>query len=85
MEITGIISAIIVGLIVGALGRLVVPGKQSMGIILTFVLGLIGAFVGLFIGDAISNSWFVIIILQVAIAALLVFVVAGTTRRRGTV
>ena len=30
MEVTGIITAIIVGLIIGALGRLVVPGKQNM-------------------------------------------------------
>ena len=45
MEITGIITAIIVGLIIGALGRLVVPGKQHLPIWLTLILGIVAAFV----------------------------------------
>lgn len=41
-----IVSAIIVGLIVGALGRLVMPGKQNIGIIMTTILGALGSLVG---------------------------------------
>jgi uncharacterized membrane protein YeaQ/YmgE (transglycosylase-associated protein family) len=88
MEITGILSAIIVGIVVGALGRLVVPGRQPMGLLMTFLLGLVGAFIGGFIGAAISSSWVVILLCQVAIAALLVFLVAGagaSTRRRSRI
>jgi uncharacterized membrane protein YeaQ/YmgE (transglycosylase-associated protein family) len=40
-----IISLIIVGLIAGALARLVVPGKQDMSIPMTIVIGVIGSFV----------------------------------------
>jgi len=45
-----IIWAIIVGLVAGALARLVVPGDQGMGLGATIVLGLAGSFVGGFLG-----------------------------------
>ena len=45
-----IVSIIIIGLIAGALARLVVPGRQDMSILATIVLGVIGSFVGGFLG-----------------------------------
>ena len=45
-----IISAIIVGLIAGALARLIVPGKQDLSIPMTILLGIVGSFVGGFLG-----------------------------------
>jgi len=45
-----IISIIVIGLIAGALARLIVPGKQSMGIGMTILLGIVGSFVGGFLG-----------------------------------
>jgi uncharacterized membrane protein YeaQ/YmgE (transglycosylase-associated protein family) len=45
-----IITVIVVGLIAGALARLLVPGKQSMSILTTMVLGIVGSFVGGFLG-----------------------------------
>ncbi len=41
-----IIGAIVVGLIVGALARLVMPGKQNIGVLMTIVLGALGSFLG---------------------------------------
>ena len=41
-----IIGWIVAGLIIGAIARLLMPGKQPMGIIMTIVLGLVGALVG---------------------------------------
>ncbi|MDL9947956.1 GlsB/YeaQ/YmgE family stress response membrane protein [Gordonia sp. ABSL11-1] len=41
-----VISAIVVGLIVGALARLLMPGKQDIGIIVTIVLGILGSLIG---------------------------------------
>ena len=41
-----IIGAIVVGLIVGALARLIMPGKQNIGVIMTIVLGALGSFIG---------------------------------------
>ena len=45
-----IVSLLIIGLIAGALARLVVPGRQDMSIVMTIVLGVIGSFIGGFLG-----------------------------------
>ena len=45
-----IISLIIIGLIAGAVARLLVPGKQNLSIVATIVIGIIGSFVGGFLG-----------------------------------
>jgi uncharacterized membrane protein YeaQ/YmgE (transglycosylase-associated protein family) len=45
-----IVSFIIIGLIAGALARLVVPGRQDISILMTIVLGIVGSFVGGFLG-----------------------------------
>lgn len=50
----GIISMIIVGFIVGLLARAIMPGDQKMGIILTIILGIVGALVAGFLGDALG-------------------------------
>lgn len=85
MDITGIISAIVVGAIIGALARLIVPGKQSIGILVTIALGIVGAFIGGFIGASFTTSFIVIFLLQLAVAAALVAIVGGTAKRRSRV
>ena len=49
-----IIWTLIVGLICGALAKLIMPGKDPGGIIVTMLLGVAGAFVGSFIGRALG-------------------------------
>ncbi len=51
-----IIGLIVVGLIAGAIARLVVPGKDSIGVLGTIVLGIVGSFIGGFIGYAIFHK-----------------------------
>ena len=46
----GLIGALIIGLIVGALARLIVPGKESGGCLLTMVIGIAGSFVAFYLG-----------------------------------
>ncbi len=77
MEITGIISALIVGLIIGALGRLVFPGKQHLPIWLTLVLGIVAAFIGGWIGTMIWDAFWFVLIVQVLVAAGIVYLVDG--------
>jgi uncharacterized membrane protein YeaQ/YmgE (transglycosylase-associated protein family) len=90
MTVTGIISAIVVGLIIGALGRLVVPGKQNMPIWLTILVGIVAAFIGTFIANAlgVGNTrgfdWIELVI-QVVLAAVGVAIVAGAYGRRRAV
>jgi uncharacterized membrane protein YeaQ/YmgE (transglycosylase-associated protein family) len=45
-----IIGLIVVGLIAGAIARLLIPGRQDIGILMTIVLGIVGSFVGGFLG-----------------------------------
>jgi uncharacterized membrane protein YeaQ/YmgE (transglycosylase-associated protein family) len=52
--LTGILSTIVVGLIVGAIARFIMPGEQPMGWIATTLLGIAGAFVGGLGGQALG-------------------------------
>ena len=54
MTITGIITAILIGIVVGVLGRLLVPGKQPIGMLVTILIGIVGAFVGTAIARALG-------------------------------
>lgn len=51
-----IVSLIVIGLVAGALARLLVPGKQHMSIPMTILLGIVGSFVGGFLGDLIFHK-----------------------------
>jgi uncharacterized membrane protein YeaQ/YmgE (transglycosylase-associated protein family) len=56
MGIMGIIWTIIVGLIVGAIARWIMPGTQTMSWIMTSVLGIVGSIVGGFVASVIWKS-----------------------------
>jgi uncharacterized membrane protein YeaQ/YmgE (transglycosylase-associated protein family) len=51
-----IVSIIIIGLIAGALARLLVPGRQDISIPMTILLGIVGSFVGGFLGYLIFHK-----------------------------
>ena len=51
-----VIGLIVIGLIAGALARLVVPGRQDMSIVMTILLGIVGSFVGGFLGYLIFHK-----------------------------
>lgn len=86
--IINIIQAIIIGAILGVVGRLVAPGKQNIPLWLTILVGIVAAFIGTFIarllGVADTNGidWIELII-QVIVAAVGVTVVAGVYGKRG--
>lgn len=88
MTVTGIITAIIIGAIIGVLGRLVAPGKQNIPIWLTILVGIVAAFIGTFIAGlfGVANTggidW-IELILQIVVAAIGVTVVAGVYGKRG--
>ena len=54
MRLNFLSSTILVGLIVGAIARFVMPGEQKMGWILTCLLGVSGAFLAGFAGQALG-------------------------------
>ena len=87
MEVTGFFTAIIIGLIIGALGRLVLPGKQNIPIWLTMLIGVVAALLGTFLAAAVGVDdtpgidWIELAI-QVGLAAAGVALVAGVRGRR---
>jgi uncharacterized membrane protein YeaQ/YmgE (transglycosylase-associated protein family) len=88
-----IITMLIVGLIAGALARLLVPGRDPMGIAATVLLGIVGSFVGGFLGyvlfghdsseGALQPSGIIGSVIG-AVIALLVWRAAGGRRRHAT-
>jgi uncharacterized membrane protein YeaQ/YmgE (transglycosylase-associated protein family) len=79
-ENMGIISWIVVGLIAGALAKLVLPGDDPGGIIVTAVIGMVGAIVGGFVfgifggtGATGFNVWSILVATVGAIVLLLIY------------
>ncbi|WP_449062967.1 GlsB/YeaQ/YmgE family stress response membrane protein [Planomonospora algeriensis] len=74
MEVTGLVSALIIGIVIGALGRLVIPGRQRIPIWLTMVIGIVAALIGtavaavLGVADTRGIDWIELAV-QVALAA----------------
>jgi uncharacterized membrane protein YeaQ/YmgE (transglycosylase-associated protein family) len=73
----GIISWIILGLIVGALAKWIMPGEDPGGIIITIVIGIVGALIGGFLSSLVGlstvtglNLWSIIIALVGALVLL---------------
>ena len=50
----GILSWIILGLVAGILGKIIMPGKDPGGFIITILLGIAGAFVGGWVGSLVG-------------------------------
>jgi uncharacterized membrane protein YeaQ/YmgE (transglycosylase-associated protein family) len=88
VTITGIITAIIIGAIIGFLGRLVAPGRQNIPIWVTVLVGIVAAFIGTWIAGMFGVAstggidW-IELLMQVVVAAIGVTIVAGAYGRRG--
>jgi len=84
--ISTIIGAIVVGAIIGALGRLVVRGNQNISMIATIGIGIVAALIGgliagaLGVGNTPGIDWIKLVI-QVVLAAIGVSVFAGSKAR----
>ena len=88
MTIHSIISAILIGVVVGALGRLVVPGRQRISILLTILVGIGAAFLGTWLANAMGIptdtkgvDWLELLV-QVIVAAVCVGIVAAVFGQR---
>ena len=82
-----IISIIVIGLIAGALARLIVPGKQDLSIPMTILLGIVGSFVGGFLGYLIFGKGSGFLqpagIIGSIIGAIIVLLIYTRVRARG--
>lgn len=87
LDVGSILGYIVVGAIVGIVARLLIPGTTGMGLLVTLVVGIIGAVIGGWLAGAVFEEttgvdW----IASILVAALLVWLVtrAGTSRWRRT-
>jgi uncharacterized membrane protein YeaQ/YmgE (transglycosylase-associated protein family) len=88
-----ILGLIVVGLIIGALARLIKPGKQRLSIVATLALGVVGAIIGGLIGHLFNRNTNIFelnvvgFIIAVIAAVLLIGVAEGVSggRSRGAV
>lgn len=86
----GILGWIVLGLIAGAIAKLILPGRQGGGWIITIVLGIVGAILGGFLGNLLFNielgtffdlrTWILAIV--GAIVVLLIYGLATRGRTR---
>lgn len=89
MSIGAIIGWIIIGLIAGALGKLIMPGDDPGGIIVTLLLGIAGAVVGGFLAGLIGlggggTLWTIVFATLGAIILLAIYrAIAGSRRTAG--
>ena len=73
MEITGLITAVIIGAIIGGLGRAVVPGRNRISVVMTILIGIVAALLGtgvanvLGVADTSGVDW-IELFLQVGLA-----------------
>ncbi|GAA2420139.1 GlsB/YeaQ/YmgE family stress response membrane protein [Actinomadura vinacea] len=82
--LTTILWFIVVGAVIGALARLIVPGKNPIGMLLTILVGIVGALLGGVIADALGAGTLVAIVFAIVIAALGVALLTSVnTRGRG--
>ena len=85
-----ILAWIVLGLVAGAIAKALMPGRDPGGIIVTMLIGIVGAFLGGYLGNVITGAglngfslWS--IILAVVGAMLLLWIYRMTTRTRTTV
>jgi uncharacterized membrane protein YeaQ/YmgE (transglycosylase-associated protein family) len=83
MPAWAIISTIIVGLVIGMLGRLVVPGRQQVHVVIIFLAGLVGSSVGGFLGSHVLDlGWIGTTLVEIGVAAAVIAFMATPGGRR---
>ncbi|MFI7452066.1 GlsB/YeaQ/YmgE family stress response membrane protein [Nonomuraea sp. NPDC049714] len=85
MTIQSILGAILIGAVIGAIGRLLLPGRQAIGWILTIVVGIVAALIGTVLAQVLGVEttpgidW-IELVMQVVLAIVGVGLVAGLRR-----
>jgi uncharacterized membrane protein YeaQ/YmgE (transglycosylase-associated protein family) len=86
-SLSGWIGTIIFGAVIGVLARLVLPGRQNISLIITVILGILGALIGYWLAGLLGVCstggidwirWFI----SIAVAAVLVVIYISVTGRK---
>ena len=87
MDIWEILGTIVFGAVIGVLARIVLPGKQNINLIVTVILGILGALVGYWLwgligdGDTVGIDW-IRWFISIAAAAILVVIYGSIVGRK---
>jgi uncharacterized membrane protein YeaQ/YmgE (transglycosylase-associated protein family) len=73
------------GLIIGALGRLVLPGRQDISLLATALVGIAASLLGGILGDIFDVGWVIRLLVAVALAAIGITLFTSSERGRHTV
>jgi uncharacterized membrane protein YeaQ/YmgE (transglycosylase-associated protein family) len=85
VDVGNILIYILVGAVVGIIARFLVPGRDPMGIIMTIVVGIIGAIVGGYLaGTVFEETEGVDWIASIVVAVIAVLLLRAVTGRSGT-
>ena len=88
MDLWEIFGTIFFGAVIGVLARIVLPGRQNINMVVTVILGVLGALIGYWVWGLISDKgdtvgidwirWFI----SIAVAAVLVVIYGSVTGRK---
>lgn len=71
---TELLMVIVIGAVVGLIARAVMPGRQAIGALWTIVIGIVGALIGNYVGEAISPDgtmhWILAVLVSVGLLML---------------
>ena len=81
MEIEGILSGLLAGMVIGLIARIPVPSMQPIGCLMTVFIGVVGGAGGLLIGNAAGWGFWLTFITQIVLASILVAIVASLFRK----
>lgn len=73
---------VITGLIIGALGRLVLPGRQEIGLLATALVGVAASLLGGILANLFDVGWFIQLLVAILLAAVGIALFASEQRRR---
>jgi uncharacterized membrane protein YeaQ/YmgE (transglycosylase-associated protein family) len=82
MGLADVVAILLTGLVVGALGRLAVPGRDPMPLWLTVLIGIVGSFVGGVVAIAIGFGIGGVFVLSVLAATLIVIAYRRFVQKR---
>jgi uncharacterized membrane protein YeaQ/YmgE (transglycosylase-associated protein family) len=86
----GIIGFLVFGLVVGAVARLIKPGRQNLSLVMTLLLGVVGSLIGGFVASLLGTGTFgelniIGAVVAIIAAVLLIGVAEGMSGRKTTV
>ena len=75
---------VITGLVIGGLARLLLPGRQEIGLLATALVGIAASLLGGLLANVFDFGWIVRFLVAVALAAIGVMLFESTSTKRGT-